>query len=67
MLVLVVGETAEGQVVPNLWRLVAQLDQPLIQLQSDLWLLPVKVVGRHIGHCLDIAVLHRKSSFVALM
>lgn len=54
-------ETAEGDIVPNLGRVIPQLDKPLVQLERNLALILVVVIGCDVGHGFDITVLQSQS------
>ena len=66
-MVLVVGETAQPQIVPQLTRLVAQLHQSLVQFQGNLRLFLIVVVRGDVCNCLNVAVLYRQGVLVEEM
>jgi len=66
-MVLMVSEAAQGHIIPYLGGLVAEFDQPLIQLECYLRLFLVEAVGCDVGHCFDVTILHGECSLIILI
>jgi hypothetical protein len=66
-MILMIGKAAQPHIIPQLKRLIAKLDQPLIELNRNFRLIFIKKVRGDIGDGLNIAILNGKCSFIELM
>ena len=66
-MILMISKTTKSHVIPQLQRLVTQLDQPLIQLDSYLRLILIKKIRSNIRNSLDITILNTQRLFIVQM